>query len=64
MLLDDSAQCATHAIDGDGLRMIAQMTEQVKSYSGHLGTAALVADEDNPFVHVDPETGEIIENET
>jgi len=44
--------------------VIAQMTEQVKSYSGHLGTAALVADEDNPFVHVDPETGEIIENET
>jgi len=44
--------------------VIAQMTEQVKSYSGHLGTAALVADEDNPFVHVDPETGEIIENDT
>ena len=44
--------------------VIAQMTEQVKSYSGHLGMSALVADEDNPFVHVDPETGEIIEDET
>ena len=51
-------------LTADERAVIAQMTEQVKEYSSHLGTVALVADEDNPFVHVDLETGEIIENDT
>lgn len=41
--------------------VMAQMTDRVKEYVSHLGTQALVADEDNPFANVDPETGEVIE---
>lgn len=49
-------------LTGEERAVIEQMTEMVKGYSANLGTAALVADEDeNPFANVDPETGEIIE---
>ena len=43
-------------------RAVAEkMTEQVKEYVSHLGTQALVEEEDTPFANVDPETGEVIE---
>lgn len=48
-------------LTGEERQVIEQMTEMVKGYAMNLGTMALVTEEDQPPLNVDPETGEIIE---